>query len=149
MQGLIVHPFPDAFFDEELPRTKGVWMIDLKHGNGRPPYGRQADQYGTVESEVSRPTVSPGMKKPLDASGSRVHSRQIRSFVAVAEMTGQGQVIRIVRTGMAFGLDVFDVKYGEGGKVFGQTTILAATASSVANKTSHADFHEAERAVFK
>lgn len=63
------------------------------------------------------PLLGPGMKKRGELTCFRIKTRQIRTFVKVAMMAGQGQVGEIIPATMLAGNDVLDVERNQWGSI--------------------------------
>jgi hypothetical protein len=135
-----------AGVDEVHADGDGLGIIDVEDGDGGAALGCAADKSGTVPAEMPAPFVTAGIKEADDLSGARVDTRDVRSFGAVAEKAGQGQIARDGRPAMLAGNDVIDLE-GEHAVVLVKLAVFAALMGTLPNEPDKCFFHGSGTAV--
>ena len=85
-------------------------FIHIEHANCGAANGRQTNDSRLRQAEVLFPDVVAWVKQRNDLPGLRVNPRQIRTFMCIAPVAGQGQVGRSVATAVLAGNDMLDVE---------------------------------------
>jgi hypothetical protein len=85
------------------------FIVHREDMNCRTALGSEPDTPGAMKSEMFRPRVPPRMEERHEFSARGVDAREVRPFMSVASIAGQGQVARVVGPTVLFGDDVFDV----------------------------------------
>jgi hypothetical protein len=80
------------------------------------------------------PRLASRIEEPDDAPGLRIDPREIRPFVQVAVIAGEGEVIGVVGAAVLPGDDVLDVKRDERDVLLQQPTVFAAPPSPRSNE---------------
>lgn len=84
-------------FHQHRPQLNAFVCIHLKHPRGGPAHRRFACDARSVTNEMFRPLILAWIKQPHDVGCVRVASGEIRALVKVALLTGQRQILKIVR----------------------------------------------------
>jgi hypothetical protein len=86
--------------------------------------GSSADKRAAFEAKVIMPLMPAGMLEPGEVTGGRVEAAQVRPFVDVAVVAGQGEVAGDRAAAMLAGNDVVELE-GNPGPALRQVAILA------------------------
>ena len=113
-----------------LPQLYSVWSIDVEQPNRRPPRWRQTKNFTCFEQEMLRPVVRPRIEQRHSQACVGVNTRQIGPLEGIASITGQGQILRVVVTGVLLGKNVFDVKRDERRRFLRNPTVFATVAGA-------------------
>jgi hypothetical protein len=114
------------------PYAYAIGAVHVEHIDGRPAHGRETDDALGLDPEVLVPAIGTGVEKACQLAGCRIHTREIRPFVTITEMTGEGEVRLVVIPVMLLRHDVLDVKCDDI-MLLMDTTILAAVSRTVAH----------------
>src|SRR5690348_17267333 len=100
----------DAFLNEDGSGANADGLVDLQDGDCNAAHGGQADQAGTVPSEVRVPYVGAGVEEWGKVAGEGVEAGDVRPFVGVAVEAGEGQVFEDGFAAVLAGDDVVRVE---------------------------------------
>ena len=92
-----------------LPQFETASIIHPEKLYGRPSGGGQSFNAGALDGKMIGPTVATRMKQGSYRTRNRINPCEVRSFVKVAAMAGQGQIASVIETAMLFRNDMFDV----------------------------------------
>jgi hypothetical protein len=95
----------------------------------------------SFSSEMIGPTVATWMKQGHKLSGLWVKPGDVGPFVAIAEVAGQRQILRLCWTAVLARDDMLDVKANEARRRLGQTAVFARVARSAADERPQGVIH--------
>jgi hypothetical protein len=131
-----------AASDKLGPPLDSSLIVHREDLNSRPADRAEADDARALEGEVIRPRVSARMEQRHDIVIRRVDSCQIRSFVQVATIASEREVLEVVRAAVLSRGDVFDVM-AKASYLLPQQAVFAAITRALADKGSRGRVHHA------
>jgi hypothetical protein len=102
-------------------------MIQLKQAHGRSAAGRERFNTAGHQTKVFHPSVAARVEKRHNGSGFSVNGGQIASFEAIAQSTGQGEIVDFGGAAVFLGNDVIDFVRCERHRLW-EEAILATVA---------------------
>jgi hypothetical protein len=115
----------------QLNASRGVQLQNLY---GCPADWSLADDFGTDAFEVSVPIFLAWLEERSHLASFGIDPRQIRSFVKVAAVAGEGQVFGIVGATVFDGDDMLDVERNSHQLLLGEAAVFAPVLSTPANE---------------
>jgi hypothetical protein len=73
-----------------------IGAVHVEHLGGCPAHGRETDDAPGLDPEVLVPGIGTGVEEACQLTGCGIYTREIRPFVTIIEMTGEGEVRLIV-----------------------------------------------------
>ena len=130
------------FVDQDFSQRNPLRKIDPKNGDGCPTDLGPPDEFRPFPAKMPSPPLSARVEQANDLSRDRIDAAQIRAFVEVAVVAGQGKVISEVAAPVLFGDDVFDVETRKRIVVLEQATILATILRPLPNQLPQRLIHQ-------
>jgi hypothetical protein len=124
-------------------------VIYIEDDNRRPPGGSVGEDFTSDVGEVLIPSVSARVKERDDPAGHGVDPREVRPFMRVAKVAGQGQVLEVIAATVLAGDDVLDVKSQPRSAPFGGPAVFAATFGPLPHAPARRFVHHAAACVFR
>src|SRR5580700_8524313 len=118
----VAGPAP-AEADQALLDAMG--MIEAQQVDGGSGGGRQADEFAAFKHEVFMPLVAAWMEERHKLACFRIEGRKVAALAAVAQGTGEREVVETACSSVLDGGDVIDLMRGEGCR-FGCLAVLAS-----------------------
>jgi hypothetical protein len=84
--------------------------IDPQNVNRGPTDGGSANQHSTIPEEMLIPTVEPGIKQPRQFPTSWIDARNVRTFIGVACIAANAEIILRRSSAMLGRNDMIDLK---------------------------------------
>jgi hypothetical protein len=104
----ILHFSQEAYFP---PDPRADFRIHIEKVDGGSANIREPDNAPILRiAKLLVPPVGAGMKQSREETGIRIEARKIGALLAIAEVTGQRQIVRLVPPAVLPRYDVLDVK---------------------------------------
>ena len=85
--------------------------VHIEEPDGSSAHIREPDNAPILGiAKMLNPSVGAGMEQSHEETGVRIEARKIGAFLAVAEVTGQREIVNLVSAAVLFRYDVLDVK---------------------------------------
>jgi hypothetical protein len=117
-----------------------VRKVDPKSGDRRAANRGAANQDGAVPAEMPAPLVAARVEEPNDSSGLGINTGEIRPFLGVVEIAGEGEVPGPCLAAMALGDDVVDLK-SQWIVILMHLAVFAPTAGALPNQVLKGAIH--------
>ena len=120
------HARPLAQFDQGGAQFHPIVVVHLHQPGCGPSDGCDSDDHRSFEPKVIRPHLPPRMIQPFQFFGVRVNAGEVRPLEQIAELAGEGEIVRLITSPVACGDDVLDVKRSVGLVFLLQVAIFTA-----------------------
>jgi hypothetical protein len=94
----------------------------------------------TTKHKVLNPVVAPGMKEGHYLTTQRVYACQVRALAEIAAVTGEGEVVNVIRSTMLLRKDMLDV-VSQLGMLLPEQAIFALVVCSTPDKVPRGGIH--------
>ena len=131
------------------PQRNAIGCVHRHHSDSGTPTLGPADDDWPINTEMERPALPARMEQANNLSGERIDPGKIRSLVIVVMVTGQREVVWIVRASVLSRDYVLDVEVVEGLVVLVQPAVFAPMARSVPDQLDLGGVHQARSRSFK
>ena len=118
-------------------------MIDFENGDSRAAHWRRARDDATGFNKMLIPAITPRMEERNKGVRCVVDSREVRAFVRVAEMAGEGQVFERIAAVVLARDDVFDMESQAHSAAFVRSAILAPKRGAPTHRFARCCVHHA------
>ncbi len=88
------------------------------------------------------PVIASGIKKSHNLPADRVDAAQIRTFMHIAAITRQRQIVLLVPATVLLSDNVLDLKTGKGKIGLSEPAVLAAVSRSLSHRGSRGRVHQ-------
>ena len=102
---------------------------------------RQANDKTAFQHEMFAPDIVARMKQCNDRTHIGINTRQVRSFVRVATITGEREVLRIISSTVLLRHNVLDMKRNQWRRFLRDAAIFASIAGAPSDELSRARIH--------
>jgi hypothetical protein len=126
------HLSQERFWLQLYPYAHAIGAVHVEHIDACPAHRCETDDAPSLEAEVRVPVIGAGVEEACQLTGFGVYAREVRPFVTIAEMTGEGEIKVVVAPMMLPRHDVLDVKRDEIVTLM-DATIFTAVSRSVAH----------------
>ena len=109
--------------------------MDRHSANRRKPFDEDSSK-----REMLRPLVSAGMVEGDDLTGLGIHAGQIRTFMKIASLAREGEVLRVIGTPVLLCDDVLNV-VREVAVLLAEKAILAAIPRPSSDEVTRGSVH--------
>jgi len=107
---------------------------------GRSTDGSNAFDPNAPQEKVLRPVVAPRMKERHELTTNWIHACEIRAFVEITTVAGQGKVVNVVAPAMLLRNDMLDV-VRQVTVLLPERAILTTVGRSTPDKVPRGDVH--------
>ena len=133
--------WPFALVHDRETQFHTLVVVNIEYGNGGSPCLRATGKHGPDPHEVAIPRLAPRIEQADEVLRQWVSTAQIWTLMKVTSVTAPSAIVRIVRTTVLSGNDVFNAKGGSGSSEIGEMTVLALTAGPFADKLAKGQCH--------